>query len=529
MRHLSYLLLGLLLVGSTTSCSFVKQKLGLGGDSLATDSMPLHDTIPLSAKPLASAADLDYEIVVVDSTVSGQLDDYDDLYLTVPGHFCFRNNLGRQADFGGTVKGTPRKIVKLWEYVTGTDYTQTVVGAFGGGTGWTGQPVYVEWPDSLMARFKQTPAAALTPDFGKREVMVGSLCGDLCFINFDTGKASREPLPVGNPIKGSISLDPRLNGNVYVGQGVPAHPPIGHLGLNLFTRQQLYFSGVDKEAWRGWGGNDASPIMVGGFAFFLSENGTVYKYNVHGDKMTLHSLLRYRPKGEHGAAGMENSMCVYKNYGIFGDNKGHVVCIDLNTLQPIWHYDNHDDIDGTIVLEVTGGKPYVYCGCEVDQQGTTGICHFVKLDALTGRLVWEQPIECKKLGTAKKHFDGGLYCTPLLGHGDCEGLIFASITQREGSSKAELTAFDTKTGQVRYRTQLNYFAWSSPVAFYNEKNELFIVVGDSHGELYLLRGKTGQILYSERLGDNFESSPVVAGNQFVVGSRGTKILKFEVQ
>ena len=57
--------------------------------------------------------------------------------------------------------------------------------------------------------------------------MVGSLCGKGYFINYQTGKASRKPLDLGNVVKGTMSLDPELM-NLYVGQGVPRQPgPFG--------------------------------------------------------------------------------------------------------------------------------------------------------------------------------------------------------------------------------------------------------------------------------------------------------------
>ena len=76
---------------------------------------------------------------------------------------------------------------------------------------------------------------------------------------------------------------------------------------------------------------------------------------------------------------------------------------------------------------------------------------------------------------------------------------------------------------------MKHYAWSSPVGFYNEKNELFIVVGDTYGYLYLIEGKSGRVIYDERFGVNFESSPVVVGNTLVVGSRGQSVYKVHIE
>lgn len=482
---------------------------------------------PLPVDQLPSVSEIDYSITVFDTATSGMLDDMKNVYLETPGVFTFRGNTLRDANFGGRVKGTPTKIVQKWVFKTDFDGTHTSMGTWGGGSGWTGEPVYVKWTDKQMARFK-AESPALTADFASEEIMVGSLCGNVYFINFQTGKASRTPIDVTNPIKGSISLDPSLNGNLYVGQGIPKVDPMSQLGINLFKHEIFYYSGRDANAWVRWCAFDSSPVRVGQFLFWPGENGTIYKFLVKESELIKHSTLRFRAKGD-GAAGVENSLCVYKNYGFFGTNHGDILCIDLNTLKPIWHYDNHDDIDGSIVCEVVDDVPYLYTGCEVDRQGLSGYCHFLKLNGLTGEVVWEDKLSCEKLNLGGKHFDGGLYCTPLLGKGDCEGMIFANICQFETPNKADFVAFDKQTGDIIYKVRLKTFAWSSPVGFLNEAGKQYIFAGDSSGFAYLIDGKTGEILFCEHMVNNFESSPVVVGNQFVVGSRGQEIHKFEIQ
>lgn len=513
---------------SLTSC-----KRPSGGNVADSDSLQVAEeqlrlaNTPLPVKPLPSASDVTYEVEIADSAVSGQLSELVSRYDIDKGSFTFRGGPLRDACFNGKVKGTPKEIVELWSFETDEDYRPTPVGTWGGGTGWTGQPIYVNWPDSIVEAFKKY-SPALTPDFSNKEIMIGTLAHKIYFINFDNGKSTRQPLETTNPVKGSMCLDPSLNGNLYVGQAAPITRPFGQMAFNLFTHKQTYFSGQDRKAWVGWGGNDSSPLSIGGFLFFPAENGSLYKYKVNERGITLHSTLRYKTQ-KHGAAGHENSMVAYRNYGFVGNNRGDIICFDLNTLRIIWHYDNADDIDASMVCEVVDGVPYLYCGCEVDQQGDVGKSHFVKLNGLTGEPVWEQIIPCRKLTIQQKHFDGGFYSTPLLGTGNCSDMIFANVCQRENSSKAEFTAFSKETGEAVYRVQLDNFAWSSPVGFLNEQNQMFIFAGDASGNAYLIEGKTGNVLYKNRLVRNFESSPVVVGNQLVVGSRGKTIHKFEIR
>jgi outer membrane protein assembly factor BamB len=90
-------------------------------------------------------------------------------------------------------------------------------------------------------------------------------------------------------------------------------------------------------------------------------------------------------------------------------------------------------------------------------------------------------------------------------------------------------AIDKYTGDIIYSTNLDWYPWMSPIGFLNENDEQFIVAGDTQGQLYLINGTTGEILYKEIMGNNFESSPAVRSNSFVVGSRGTEIFKFHVE
>ena len=230
------------------------------------------------------------------------------------------------------------------------------------------------------------------------------------------------------------------------------------------------------------------------------------------------------------APGIESSLCVYRNYGFFSDNRGNVICVNLNTMRPVWYYDNHDDSDGTMVCREENGTPYLYTACEVDKQGDSGFSHFVKLNALNGSCVWEQKIACQRINLPEKTLDGGMYASPLLGSGDCEEMLFANVC-RNGASKSagELTAFSTKDGSILYTIPYNVFAWSSPIPFLNEKNEMFVFAADASGTIRLVRGKTGEMVCQKLVGYNFESSPIAIGNTAVVGTRGNKIYKFVIE
>ncbi len=443
---------------------------------------------------------IDEAVVPVDISQSGY--DGDDVLL-------FRKNPMRNADFGGTVTGTPSAVEVVWKFDTAMKNTPESTSTWGGGSGWTGQPLYIS---------------------ESNEIVVGSLCGKVYFIDYASGKATRTPLDVKNPIKGTVSLDPKFE-NLYVGHGIPDHRPFGTSTFDLGSHTLTCSIDRDPKALRGWGAYDSNAICVGDYLFWCGENGSFYKFRREQGRLTPVATLRYTVDGF--APGIENSLCVYRNYGFFGDNRGNIICVNLDTMQPVWHYDNHDDIDATIVCMIERGHPFIYTGCEVDKQGESGLCHLVKLNALTGEEVWERRIEANRFVLGEKYFDGGLYGTPLPGRGNCEGMLFANVVRNGADggkiNSGELTAFDMQSGEIIYTTKLDIYAWSSPVGYLNERGEMFILTGDTGGKIYLINALTGAVIFKRQVGANFESSPVVIGNTAVVGSRYNGIYKLEIK
>lgn len=527
MKRLVIIAAALAVMASLSDCDQNnRQSVRQDSDSLAADTAQVKAEITrLPDTAFASVEHLVFEVVNADTVTPAEIDINLNDYSGVDGIPVFRGTQRRDADMHGTVKGTPSRIEKVWTFRTFNPSSER--NKWGSGSGWNGQPVLVHWPDSVVERFRRE-GASLTDDFAADEVIQGSLAGHVYFINFETGKASRHHFDLINTVKGSVSLDPDFaHPTLYVGQGIPCGAPFGCMAIDLVTQKQKFFHS-DPRSWRSWGAFDSSPVVAGGFLFWPGENGTFSKFSRHDGKIALHTALRFKAKGSR-AGGIESSVAIYRNYGYFGDNLGNILCVNLDTMRPVWHYNNHDDTDGSIVVAEENGSPVIYTGCEVDKQGTSGACNFVKLNGLDGSLIWEQKIPASRWDTPDQHFDGGQYASPLLGRGDCEGLIFVPLCFTTSIPKGEFFAFDTATGEIRYRTPLPYYCWSSPVGFYNENNELFIFQGDCAGNVYLIRGKTGEIIFKERMGHNFESSPAVRGNSAVVGTRGNEIYRFDVK
>lgn len=472
----------------------------------------------------SSVENMKYEVEIRDTATDGRLNTLDDLYASSKSAMLFRKTPKRDAKFEGKFETMPKEIVVDWRQETDGRPAAQAYQRWGGGTGWNGQPLYIEWPDSLSARLKNS--GAVNADFRGKEVIFGSLIGRVYFFDPESGKRTREPIDVTNPIKGTVSFDPTFNGNLYVGQGIPAGRPFGALVLDLFNNTVADTFPEDPKAYRHWGAYDSSPVRVGQFLFRPAENGSLYKFSIEPGKQKLHSVLRYRAVGS--ALGIEASMAVYGNYGFIADNHGNVIAVNLDTMKPVWHYTLGDDTDATPLVAVEDGKPYLYVGCEEDLSNR-GFARFAKLNALTGEEVWKLDEPAKRKAVGDKHFDGGYYASPILGIGNCEGLIFTNIVKNTSGSNGAFIAIDRKTGQKVYELPLKYYSWSSPVGALTKDGQMVIVNCDGAGNVYIIDPKKGEIIASQTVGHNFESSPVLVDNHIYIGSRSNGLFRITLK
>ena len=100
-------------------------------------------TIPLPDTTYPSIANLKYDITIFDTITSGELSNIEDAYKESSGIFTFRGNPLRNAAFCGHIDSIPTDIDIDWTFVTEFDTVKTSFGQWGGGTGWTGQHLYV--------------------------------------------------------------------------------------------------------------------------------------------------------------------------------------------------------------------------------------------------------------------------------------------------------------------------------------------------------------------------------------------------
>ena len=223
-------------------------------------------------------------------------------------------------------------------------------------------------------------------------------------------------------------------------------------------------------------------------------------------------------------------MAAWNNLGYFGDNSGNVFCLDLMTMRPIWYFDNLDDTDASMVIDLQEKSyPYLYIGNEVDKQGTTGMAYIRKLDAKTGKELWKVGRECAATTLGGRINSGGVLASVLPGREKAQNLVFGIFSRTNNSFRGEFVALNKQNGKLVYSIKLPNYSWASPIALYNKKGDCFLFFTDVFGNVYLVNGLTGNIIHKEHYDVVWESSPVAWGNRVVVGARGNKIYSFVIE
>lgn len=483
-------------------------------------------------------------------------------YQSVPGILTFRGNNFRNCASWGTVAANPTALEQVWEYNSIGTLSSSSWAFSWMGTGWTGQPLAIQWDFDLQQKMNMYPDKKVKQ--GLTEIIIAAMDGKVYFFDLEDGKPTRDPINIGATIKGTPALDPRGYPILYVGQGdsngvdgTTAEGKIGYRIYSLIDSSEMYFQdGMDSRAYRTtWGACDSSPIInaASDTLIYPNENGMIYtvKLNTAFDKaagtVSINPesvVFRYLIDGISGSEiGIEGSMSIYDHYGYCSDNSGNLLCIDLNTLQIVWVRQLDDDSDVTPVIEEEDGRAYLYMGTEVDWQKKDvldyqGASYTYKIDAMTGEEIWQTSYSCFTHNGEDKGDDvnGGMLGTPIVGKKSISDLVIFSYCMTKGIySGNHLVAYNKDTGDKVWDYSMNQYSWSSPVDVYDADGNAYIVICDSVGQIHLVNGLTGvritylQLIKNKGLegenknAQNIESSPIVINGMIVIGTRGNSI------
>lgn len=456
---------------------------------------------------------------------------FTDKYTDMEGITTFRGNNFRNSASYGISKISNKELSVKWK-------TTTSFSSWGGGAGWTGQPAIIKWNEDIKSSMNIYDEFKNQENF--TEVIYASLDGKIYFLDLQTGNLSRNTINVGNPIKGSLSIDSREIPMLYVGEGINESGITGFNIYSLIDGSSLYeINGYDETAYRGWPAFDSSALIHTEKDIIIEagENGILYimKLNTNYDKenntISINpETLKYRYyTGEsYGRLGIENSVAAYANLLYFADNNGDIHCIDLRKMEPMWVIEGLDDIDATITIEDEEGTPYLYVGDEVDHQGTSGISTVRKLNGLTGEVIWKNEFDCESVVGADAT-NGGVLATNVIGKNNISDLVIFSLARYDGFNSGAIVAIDKETGEIVWKTKLNNYLWSSPVDFYDKDGNGYIIQCDSAGNMFLIDGNTGEILNTITLDANIEASPAIYEDMIVVATRAGSIYGIEIE
>ncbi|HHW00034.1 MAG TPA: PQQ-binding-like beta-propeller repeat protein [Clostridiaceae bacterium] len=453
-------------------------------------------------------------------------------YNALPGITTFRGNNFRNTASYGFADVKEGKLEEIWSLSIGHIDEWT-------GVGWNGQPSIVKWDEETKSVMNIFPEKKGKKDL--KEVIYATLDGKIYFLDIDDGSFTRDPINVGYPFKGSVTVDPRGYPLLYAGQGIEKNGgKTGKIGFRIFSlidQKELYFiDGMDKHAFRRWGAFDSGALIdpTSDTLVECGENGIVYtaKLNTNYDRINGSisidpEIVKYRYKSSISKRlGIENSPVAINNYLYFIDNSGLFQCIDLNTMSPVWARSVNDDTDSSPALEIVGNSQvYVYTANEVDHQGTGGSSFMRKINALTGKLIWEKSVVCTYSST-----NGGALASPVIGKHDIENLVIFNIAKTgKGKNTGVIYALDKNTGEEVWKVDMDYYSWSSPVDVYTKEGKSYLVVCDSGGFMRLLEGITGKELDKIPVKANVEGSPAIYENMIVVGTRGQRILGVKIK
>jgi outer membrane protein assembly factor BamB len=455
---------------------------------------------------------------------------FPDRYADVDGVLTFRGGPRRDGGAFGDRRIEQARLEIAWTFRTSAGTAR-----WGGGAGWTGQPAIVRWPG--VVRHMMTSLGARAIDRELVEVVQGSLDGNVYFLDLRTGKPTRPPLRTGNPIKGSVSLDPRGWPLLFVGQGVPGAKPIGLRMYSLISMDEVFFvPGKDPAARRAWGAFDSSGLVNRETDTFLvgGENGLVYLVELgtrfDPAEMTVQvspRLLRYR-FGAGGKLGIENSLAVERGLAWFADNGGQLQALDLKTFRPVWAAEAGDDTDASLVVDPEPDGPALYVASEVDLQGAAGKARLRRLDGRTGAVRWVHEIACTCERGGEKEVQAGAFATPLVGRDDLADRVVFTLSRCP--ERGVMVALAKEDGRELWRLPLKTDAWSSPTAVRDAAaGKTWILQADRGGRLLLVDGADGRAAHVLQLDANAEASPAVFDDLIVLGTRGGTIYGIRIR
>ena len=437
------------------------------------------------------------------------------------------------------------------------------------------QPVIIKWPKVIREMMNIYSRYVTTADGTSpmKEVIVPSSDGNIYFFDLESQQPSRDSIMVGMSMDTTASISPYGYPLLYVGQTnnkmtvyysenktelndnqrSTKQSVVGAIGLRIYSLIDQSLAGFEStlNAQVIYPGNVAlysSPILVvdpdthENTAVYGASSGLVYtvsdqvSFDMEGKSISVSPVdttygytLKYKGDPKQG---IRASAAVYGDYAFVGDMNGALQCIDMNTMSCVWIRDMGESIVASPALEVEDDSHvWLYVGTVLNKTKKSQPIHMMKLNALTGELVWDRATELKGTFASKSAKQGlyaGVQASPLIGAGDIDDLVIFNVNRLQVEKKltsAIVFALDKETGEPQWEQILDAESVSSPIAMYRrDTGKSYLVLGDDNGTLRVMDGYNGVTLDSLDLSGPIQASPAAYDNHIVVGTTNGMIV-----
>ena len=450
------------------------------------------------------------------------------------GVLTFRGGQFRQNAFHGTAVVDEETLEQIWKVDVGsTKLGKNTVS----GIGWPGQPAIVKWPTEVRERMLIKDEKRSIPAL--KEVILSGQDGKIYFLDLTDGKETRDPIDMGAPSGGGVSVATSGAPILGVGQtyGNLANKQVDngyHLYDLLTNKRALMLSSRDKAANSSFTGVTGAALFdkITGTMVVGSQNGLIYTaelgelkdtFDHVGVKLNIKNpaIQKYKTlasKQAKKSTNIDSSVAMYDHYVFYGDKTGILQCLDINTMTPVWGIKTGDSIDATPALEMDadGETLALYTANVIQLLGRKGSSTIRRIDAMTGKVEWEYEVPDL---VYKAGYRIGCVASPVVGENAISDLVI--FTASNGEAGATIIALKKSSGEVAWTKTLESESLSSPVAVYNEAGDAWLVQAESNGNVHLLDGKTGEVKNTLQLEGKIEASPAIYKNIMVIGTMGT--------
>ena len=464
------------------------------------------------------------------------------------GVMTFRGDNFRRNAAVGTLSAAPTGLKEKWHAESGSSRgtNQTYYGY-----GWTGQPVIARW--STQVREGSNLFEKKINTKALKEVIIAGMDGNIRFLDLADGELTRNSIKLGYPMRGTPTL--HTGGYPFMSVGQFARKmkvKTGKIGL----RQYNLYSQKEQKLLDGLDGKYHRPLNdVGSFETSALIDRTNAKVLTIDPSITV---MNYKVKGQKSTAllAIESSPAVYDKYVYMANMGGVLMCIDTDTLKPVWAVNTGDSVMAAVAMDMqirenaqetpvpadTGDEDNPKDKAPADnrelslytanmlnnrKKGDSDI-QIRRYDALSGKEIWKTSVGVTK--GKKDKDDVGAKASPVIGQHELNNLVYFTVTglsdegRQElglsGEMPAVLIALEKASGKIVWSYGLSSRSESSPIAVYDEKGNGWIIQCEQNGTIHLLEGLTGSVVDTMQLNAEIEASPAAYGSTVVIGTTG---------